>query len=94
MFAVVFEDNDEFAEMRTRHMQDHLAFLKENAEAIVAAGPLIDTENDAAAGGMWLVDADSADKVDQLVRSDPFWPTGLRKSVRILAWNQVFSRMP
>jgi uncharacterized protein YciI len=29
--------------------------------------------------------------VDALVRNDPFWPTGLRKSVRILAWAQVFA---
>jgi uncharacterized protein YciI len=25
------------------------------------------------------------------VKKDPFWPTGLRKSVRILAWKQVFA---
>ncbi|HKY93757.1 MAG TPA: hypothetical protein VJL84_00570, partial [Kiloniellales bacterium] len=24
------------------------------------------------------------------VKADPFWPTGLRKGVRILAWKQVF----
>jgi hypothetical protein len=26
-----------------------------------------------------------------LIKEDPFWPTGLRKSVCILAWNQVFA---
>ena len=29
--------------------------------------------------------------IDALVKADPFWPTGLRKSVRILKWNQVFA---
>lgn len=27
--------------------------------------------------------------VGTLVREDPFWPTGLRSSVRVLAWTQV-----
>jgi uncharacterized protein YciI len=25
------------------------------------------------------------------VKADPFWPTGLRHSVRILSWSQVFA---
>jgi hypothetical protein len=28
--------------------------------------------------------------VDALVKEDPFWPTGLRRSVRVLEWSQVF----
>jgi len=28
--------------------------------------------------------------VRRLVEADPFWPAGLRRSVRILAWRQVF----
>jgi uncharacterized protein YciI len=29
--------------------------------------------------------------VAALYRADPFWPTGLRRSVRVLAWSQVFA---
>jgi uncharacterized protein YciI len=29
--------------------------------------------------------------VQALVESDPFYPTGLRKSIRILEWTQVFA---
>ena len=25
------------------------------------------------------------------IKADPFWPTGLRRSVRILSWAQVFA---
>ena len=28
---------------------------------------------------------------DDLVHEDPFWPTGLRKSVRVLLWKRVFA---
>jgi uncharacterized protein YciI len=29
--------------------------------------------------------------VQALYQSDPFWATGLRKSVRVPRWNQVFA---
>jgi hypothetical protein len=41
-------------------------------------------------GGLWLVEADGLAVVDALVKEDPFWPTGLRRSVRVLEWSQVF----
>ncbi len=90
-FAVLFEDDDSRADMRPKYMPDHLAFLESNANSIHAAGPLKDTQNDAPAGGLWIVEADSAQAVRALVEADPFWPTGLRKSVRILEWTQVFA---
>jgi uncharacterized protein YciI len=37
------------------------------------------------------VEAESHDAVMSLVHEDPFWPTGLRKEVRILQWQQVFA---
>jgi uncharacterized protein YciI len=86
-FAVIFEDNEAHADQRAVHMQAHLAFLEANADQIDAAGPL--KEDGAGAGGLWLVDAQDAEAVQQLVQTDPFWPTGLRKSVRILEWVQV-----
>ena len=87
----MFEDNDEFADMRSKHMKAHLEFLQRNSKNISSAGPLVDTKDDKPAGGMWLVTADSARDVSLLVEEDPFWPTGLRKSVRILEWKRVFS---
>lgn len=91
LFAVLFEDNDGLGEeVRRRHMAAHLAFLERHAAQVSAAGPLLDYQG-APAGGLWLVQAESAAAVDALVRADPFWPTGLRKSVRIRAWRQVFA---
>jgi hypothetical protein len=90
LYIVLFEDEPARADMRQRHMPDHLAFLERNAEHIRAAGPLRDTADDAPAGGLWLVEADGPAAVAQLTRDDPFWPTGLRRAVRILEWTQVF----
>ncbi|HUR42748.1 MAG TPA: YciI family protein [Aestuariivirga sp.] len=89
IYAVLFEDDDRHADKRPTHMEAHLAFLKKNANSVLAAGPLTDSGDRKPAGGLWLVTADTAEQVAALVRADPFWPTGLRKSVRILEWKQV-----
>jgi hypothetical protein len=91
LYTVVFEDEPARADMRQRHMSDHLAFLERNAGRIHAAGPLRDVATGTPAGGLWLVEADSPAAVTALVEADPFWPTGLRRSVRILEWTQVFA---
>ncbi len=90
-YAVLFEDNDEFAHMRPQYMPDHLRFLGENADRIDAAGPLADAASGAAAGGLWIVEAQDAAEVRALVEADPFFPTGLRKEIRILEWKRVFA---
>lgn len=91
MYAVLFEDDETYADRRPGYLPDHLAFLADHARQITAAGPLADTSGGEPAGGLWLVEADTAAAVEALVREDPFWPTGLRKSYRILQWTRVFA---
>lgn len=90
IFAVLFEDDFARAvEIRRRFMPEHLSFLEKNGSSILTAGPLCDPAGEVV-GGLWLVDAESAENVTALVESDPFWPAGLRRSHRILPWQRVF----
>ncbi len=91
IYVLFFEDNDNHADMRTKYMAEHLTFLSQNASNILAAGPLKDTDKGSSAGGLWLVDADTLAEAKALIEQDPFWPTGLRKSVRVLEWTRVFA---
>jgi uncharacterized protein YciI len=91
LYVVQFTDNLAHAEARARLMPAHLDFLERHRARIRAAGPLRDTADGSATGGLWLIDADSEETVAELVREDPLWPTGLRQSVRILQWTQVFA---
>jgi len=91
LYAVLLEDNPNLgSDVRSQHMPAHLAFLEKHAVRIKAAGPLRASSGETA-GGLWIVNADSPAAVDALVREDPFWPTGLRLSVRVLRWSQVFA---
>lgn len=90
-FVVLFEDADGVdPDIRSKHMPDHLAFLDAHA-GVEAAGPLSDAAG-AGRGGIWIVDAADEADVQALVERDPFWPTGLRKSVTILRWRQVHAK--
>ena len=90
-FVVLFEDNPGAGTgVRAKYMADHLAFLEQNSANVEAAGPLKDQDG-STAGGLWIVEATNEAQVRKLVEEDPFWPTGLRKSVRILSWTQVFA---
>ncbi|PSJ39119.1 hypothetical protein C7I55_16645 [Sphingomonas deserti] len=91
MYVVLLEDDPAFADARARLMEEHLQFLERNGDTIRSAGPLRDEIADAGAGGLWIVDAPDRETVQALVEADPFWPTGLRKSVSILSWRQVFA---
>ncbi len=91
LFIVLFEDNPEKASMRLQHMKAHLEFLEKNSKNILGAGPLKEANIEGFSGGMWLVEADNAEQARELVEADPFWPTGLRKSAKVLQWAQVFA---
>ena len=90
-FVVIFEDSPK-ADPNTRknHMLEHLRFLESHSGLIEAAGPLRDVARKGR-DGLWIVEADGVEDVEQLVRGDPFWPTGLRKSFSILEWTRVFA---
>ena len=90
-YIVLFEDAEGKGDLRAAHMQDHLAFLDAHPE-ILRAGPL--GTPGTGAGGLWHLRAASEARVEELIRADPFWPTGLRKSFRVLAWQVVYDRNP
>ena len=79
------------AALRRERMPAHLAFLEAHADRIEAAGPLHAPSGEGA-GGLWIVEAEDEAAVERLIREDPFWPTGLRESHRILVWTRVFAR--
>lgn len=90
LYAVLFEDASEAdPDLRKTHMSMHLAFLEATPQ-ILSAGPLSD-EDGGVNGGLWLVEAQDEAEVRTLVETDPFWPTGLRKSVTIRHWRRVYA---
>lgn len=90
-FIVLFEDAPGAdPDIRKTHMARHLSFLESRSDEIEAAGPLSGGTG-TGPNGLWIVDADTEEDLQRLIREDPFWPTGLRKSFMILKWNRVYA---
>lgn len=90
IFAILFEDEPAHTHKRAAVMRDHLAFLTRHADTVHAAGPML-TEGGEGAGGLWVVEAESFEAAAALTREDPFHPTGLRRTITVLEWKQVFT---
>lgn len=94
-FIVTFEDNETMGHIREKYLDNHFSFLTSNQKSIQSAGPLFHLSSgesaDDSAGGMWIVEADSEEDVHALVKSDPFWPSGLRKHYTVLRWKKAFA---
>lgn len=89
LFIVEFEDNLDRQSVRQQRMADHLAFLRRSEASIRAAGPLRQAPEGLALGALWIVEAENMEAIDALVRDDPFWQGGLRKSMSVRHWTKV-----
>ncbi|HQU68127.1 MAG TPA: YciI family protein [Albidovulum sp.] len=89
-YIILFEDApDADPGLRIKNMPAHLDFLESAAPQLLSAGPLRDGDGQPA-GGLWIVEAESLAEVEDLIRRDPLFATGLRKSWAVHAWTRVF----
>ncbi len=90
-YVVLLEDEPSKAEMRPKHQAEHGAYVATLLGPLRSAGPLTDPKTGGSAGGIWIVEAGSPEEVQKMLEADPFYKVGLRKSIRILQWKQVFA---
>ena len=98
LFIVQFEDiyahHPERLPERAQHMPAHLAFLARHEKQVIAAGALRPAPDAAPIGGIWIINAPSKEAAEALLRQDPFWIAGLRRSVRVSYWARAFWSTP
>src|SRR5215471_861143 len=90
LFIAQFEDKAGVGELRQKLLQDHVAFLDRVKEKVLVAGSMREIPSDKPVGGLWIVEAESEEKVRDIFKDDPFWVNGLRASVRINKWVKAF----
>jgi uncharacterized protein YciI len=89
-FAVIFDDRPGQGALREQHLQAHLLWLDENRDWVLVGGSLRETPEQTPLGGLWIVEAESRQAVQERIKSDPFLACGLRAGVQILHWNKAF----
>ena len=91
LWVVRFYDKPDVLAIRLQKMQAHLAWLDAMQEVVRVAGSLREIPDGHPQGGLWLVEAQSREEVETVLRADPFWLAGLRERVEIHFWAKAFS---
>jgi hypothetical protein len=91
LFAVIFHDKSGQGELRSRLLPEHLTWLDEHRLIVIIGGSLREEVKSVPIGGLWLVEANAKSEVDALIRTDPFYVSGLRESYEVLHWSKAFA---
>jgi uncharacterized protein YciI len=90
-FIVQFEDRPDAMAVREAYLKAHLEWLDAHRDTVVLAGSISTEPGAKAAGGVWVVRAESTAAIDELLASDPFYARGLRAQHRVWCWNRAFA---
>jgi uncharacterized protein len=91
LFAMMFTDKADHAELRAKNLQAHIEWLDKHREIILIAGSLRADPADNPKGGLWIAKADSREQLSELLKTDPFYISGLRQSFEIFHWSKANS---
>lgn len=89
LFAVIFTDHPGKGDVRAQHLHEHIQWLETNKNVIPIGGSLRQELGQVPKGGLWIADAQSKSQLEDLLKTDPFYVSGLRESYEILHWSKA-----
>jgi uncharacterized protein len=92
LFAVIFTDKPDHGALRAEHLKAHIEWVAEHKDTLLVAGSLRQEPSATPEGGLWVVEAPSKQAVLELMKSDPFYTSGLREGVEVLYWSKALER--
>lgn len=92
LFVVLFTDKPHQGALRAEHLQAHIDWVAAHQDTVRVAGSLREAPDQVPKGGLWIVEAPSAQAVHTLMQTDPFWTCGLRERVEVLHWSKALDQ--
>ena len=89
-FVIYCLDKADHAHVRAENRPAHVAFLKANAEKIIAAGPLLNDDGEGMVGSTLIMEFNDLTEAESWAAADPYAKAGLFQSVDIRPWKKVF----
>ena len=83
LFVVYALDRNTSASERAAHQDGHAAFLKEQQDRILAAGPLLSDDASHPIGSLLIVEAEDLDDVKKLLGQDPLIRADLYETIDV-----------
>lgn len=90
LFVVRFTDDPNRLSIRQQFMSDHLKWLEAHSDVVLVAGSLRKQLAENPVGACWVVESESKEQVEVLLKTDPFWLQGLRESFEVFHWMKAF----
>ncbi len=84
-----FEDKPGMMAHRAKNENAHLEYLKANQSEIPIAGGLRPEPGGKFVGGLWIMEVDSFERAEEIVKKDPYYEPNLR-DYRLLVWGKAF----
>jgi uncharacterized protein len=88
-FVLHCTDKPGAADVRTANREAHLAFLKDHADRVFAAGPLQTDGGDGMIGSILILDFPDRAAAQAFADADPYAKAGLFESAVIRRWKKV-----
>lgn len=89
-FFIQTFDKEGAVELRAEHRMEHLRYLDDTKDALLACGAKFDEETGNAKGGVYLVDVETREEAEAYIANDPFSKVGLFSDVQIEYWRKAF----
>jgi len=84
LFIARFTDQPNSQHVRRLHQESHEAYVANNRDSILVAGPLRRDDLGNAVDGLWYVDAKDRREAERLCYASPYWTAGLWGSVTLM----------
>ncbi|NRG16215.1 hypothetical protein HPQ64_00770 [Rhizobiales bacterium] len=85
LYSIYIVDKPESGSQRAPAVEAHRRYIRDHAEAILAAGATFAEDGKTVRGGNYIVDMDR-DEVERFVAEDPFTLAGIRERVIVQPW--------
>ena len=88
-FIETFDKADSL-KLRMQHRPEHLKFLEDHKDLLIACGAKLNDDGSDLGGGIYIVNVDSRDEAQSLIEADPFFKAGLFAKVLITRWRKAY----
>lgn len=89
-FVIICRDKPDHQQVRADNRPDHVAYLKEHAAKIVAAGPTTTEDGEGMNGSVLIMEFADRAEAEAWAAGDPYAKAGLFESTDIRPWRKVF----
>jgi uncharacterized protein YciI len=92
LFAISCIDKPGSGDIRAANRDAHLAYLRQHADQIMAAGPYLSDSGDAMTGSLLLMEFPDRSSAEAFATNDPYAKAELFDRVTIRPWRKVLPK--